>query len=606
MNDQPYRPAPIGLYGHVIVCGLGTLGLRIVEVLQASGVPVVVLDDDPDPRMLSLLQRWGVPYIAEAARMPDVLLNAGLVDARAVVCVEAGDLQNLETALVARGLRPDVRMILQMTNAAVGAAMGDLLQSGAALDVADLAAPSLVQACRGSGQVELTLGGAQFLVSETVVTRPGTLRSIFGDLVPIAVVTGGTTVHVCPGRDLRVGPGDRVSVLGTPGELGDAFGNDRARIAPPPAHASRWGTVVQAVRSVAQGAGMRLGVLLLAVLGLVVVATVVLRLTYRTSGGGHLSVLNALYFTVETISTVGYGDFSFADQSAALRVFAIVVIVLGATAITAVFAVVTDLLFSRRISDAFGLQRVTRLSGHVVVIGLGAVGLRVAERLVGYALPVVVIEKDDQNRHLPQGRSLHLPIVIGDATQKATFAAANVAQASAVAILTSDDLTNLETGLSLRQHLKDMGVDVPIVMRIFDRPLGRIIEDSFGFRLVRSTSALAAPWFVGAALGLDVLSTFYIEHELLLVACLTVAPLGGLAGLAMQDLSARIRVIAIRRLGDPALEHPPRRATRFAPGDRAFLIGPYEELVAVLERDAAAPGPGATPGLRETAVEPAP
>jgi Trk K+ transport system NAD-binding subunit len=54
----------------------------------------------------------------------------------------------------------------------------------------------------------------------------------------------------------------------------------------------------------------------------------------------------------------------------------------------------------------------------------------------------------------------------------------------------------------------------------------------------------------------------------------------------MQDLSARIRVVAIRRSGAEALEDPPRRATRFAPGDRAFLIGPYEELLTVLQRDA--------------------
>ena len=54
----------------------------------------------------------------------------------------------------------------------------------------------------------------------------------------------------------------------------------------------------------------------------------------------------------------------------------------------------------------------------------------------------------------------------------------------------------------------------------------------------------------------------------------------------MQDLSARIRVIAIRRSDASALEYPPRRATRFGPGDRAYLIGPYQELLAVLQRDA--------------------
>jgi hypothetical protein len=49
-------------------------------------------------------------------------------------------------------------------------------------------------------------------------------------------------------------------------------------------------------------------------------------------------------------------------------------------------------------------------------------------------------------------------------------------------------------------------------------------------------------------------------------------------------------VIAINRRDSPGvLEYPPRRDTRFEGGDRAYLVGPYEELLDVLRRDAAAP-----------------
>jgi Trk K+ transport system NAD-binding subunit len=116
------------------------------------------------------------------------------------------------------------------------------------------------------------------------------------------------------------------------------------------------------------------------------------------------------------------------------------------------------------------------------------------------------------------------------------------------------------------------------------------VKDSFGFTLVRSTAALAAPWFVGAALGLDVLSTFYAGDEPLLVARLTITRDGGLHGLAMHDLAARTRVLAIRRAADKLiLEHPPRRNTRFRPDDEAYLIGPYSELLTVLRRDRPSP-----------------
>ncbi len=136
-----------------------------------------------------------------------------------------------------------------------------------------------------------------------------------------------------------------------------------------------------------------------------------------------------------------------------------------------------------------------------------------------------------------------------------------------------------------------------VVLRIFDPQLARSVKNSFGFTSVRSTAALAAPWFVGAALGLDVLSTFYAGDEPLLVARLTITPQGGLHGLAMHELAVRTRVLAIRRAADKAiLEHPPRRSTRFRPDDEAYLIGPYEELLTVLRRDRPNPKSPQSPG----------
>jgi Trk K+ transport system NAD-binding subunit len=571
----------------VIVCGLGALGLRVVEVLHGSSAPVRVIDDEPDPKALPQLERRGVDFVRDNPRLPEALQQAGLTQARAVVSVQSDDLRNLETALVVRSLRRDVRIIVQMANLAVGEALQDLVGAGAALDVAALAAPSLAQACLGgTAHLQLDIAGEVFGVTETTVTRPGTLRSIYGDLVPIGVAAVDASVEICPGRDHPVRPGDKVTVLGTPADLAEALGGRRATMVAGTSQPSRVATVIHAVTSVAEGAGRRIGALLLALVGLVAVSAILLRLSYRTGSGHHPSTLNSVYFTVETISTVGFGDYSFATQSPWLRVYGIVLIVLGVTAITALFAFITDLLLSRRVADAFGLRRVTRMRGHVVVVGLGAVGLRVVEELIRYGRSVVVIENDEQNRHLPLARGLKVPVVIGDATGGTAVSDANVAAASAVAVLTSDDLTNLETGLSLRQYLHDAGVEMPITMRIFDRSLARVIQQSFDFGLVRSTSALAAPWFVGAALGLDILSTFYVEQELLLLARLTVARSGGLAGLAMQDLSARTRVVAIRRSGESGLEHPPRRTTRFGSGDQAYLVGPYDELIAVLRRDA--------------------
>jgi uncharacterized protein with PhoU and TrkA domain len=95
---------------------------------------------------------------------------------------------------------------------------------------------------------------------------------------------------------------------------------------------------------------------------------------------------------------------------------------------------------------------------------------------------------------------------------------------------------------------------------------------------------------VGAALGLEVLFTFYVGSQPFLLARLRVSGGGGLDGLAMLDLPGKIRVVAIRRAASSiALEHPPRRDTRLAPNDEAYLVGPYAELLEVLRHDREAP-----------------
>jgi len=590
--------------GHVIVCGLHGVGLRIVEELSLSGVPAVVVDDRPDPGQAAIMAGWGVPRLDASPRSADALTAAGLAGAAAVISTQDNDLHTLETALLVRKLRADVRIVVELANPAVGRALTQI--SVAVLDVAGLSAPSIAEACLGPGAQELWLSGERFAVSRTVAPAAGTLRTLYGALAPAAVAAaGGQDVEVCPGRDHPVAPGDLVTLIGTPAELRAAgvpgpddhsSHTDRAR--------ARLGHTAGALRHVAlsvlQAADRRLLVALGALFAVLIASTTVLGLTYHLRSGRPISLLYAAYFTVETVTTVGYGDFSFRGQSPLLVGAAICLMLAGALFVAVFFALLTNALVSRRIEESLGRRRITGLSGHVLVIGLGSVGMQVVRRLRAAGRPVVVVEKDEHNRRLGQVRALGVPVVIADATLPQTLESVSLRTASAVAVLTSDDLANLETGLTVRDQLGERFGGAPVVLRMFDPQLARSVKDGFGFALCRSTAALAAPWFVGAALGLDVLSTFYAGDEPLLVARLTVTPGGGLTGLAMGELAARTRVLAIRRAADRSrLDHPPRRGTRFQPADEAYLIGPYEQLLAVLRRDrpspqAAAPAPAAT------------
>lgn len=572
---------PAGWSGHVVVCGLHDEGIRVVEQLHAAGVRAVMVDEQPDPRLVPALP----------APLAPNLRAAGFANAAALICVESDDVQALAIVLNARELRPSARIVVQLRNAAVGRALADV--GIVVLDVAAIAAPSMVEAALRTGRTALHLGEVELAVVEAVSRQAGTLRELYGDLVPLGVVqAGGTRVDVAPGRDHFVEPGDVVVLAGTGAEVSRAELIDRrspraervfvSSRAPRPNRVRRglpgWHLLA--------GVERRIKIAIGALLGLATLSVVMLLIGYHEPNGRRMSPLDALYFTVETIGTVGYGDFYFRDQNGWLRLWAICLMVVGATLATVFFALVTNALVSRRLEETLGSRLRPDLDGHVIVVGAGSVGIEVVRQLRARGVDSVVLEEDPGNRFRAVLRSWRVPVVIADATVPETWTRLHLARARAVVVVTSDDLVNIETGLAVRDLLGERWSRVPVVLRIFDTRLAGTVESTFGFGFVRSPATLAAPWFVGAALGLEVIDTFYLGDEPLLVARLAVRAGGGLDGTAMRQLSARIRVLSLVR-ADGSVEARPRRDTRFVSGDAAYLVGPYGELLGLLRADLA-------------------
>ena len=100
-------------------------------------------------------------------------------------------------------------------------------------------------------------------------------------------------------------------------------------------------------------------------------ATLLLRFTYEHPPG--MTWIDALYFSTETIATVGYGDFSFLEQPTWLRLFGILLMFAGVTTTAILVAFIADLLLSRRIAQSAGRRKVRLLRHHVIVVGLGSV-----------------------------------------------------------------------------------------------------------------------------------------------------------------------------------------------------------------------------------------
>ena len=588
MND-PIQPDADQLVGHIIVCGLDGIGVTIVEQLHRCGQQVVVLEQFTKASQLQSVSAWTSAVVSSKGSLAQTLDAAGIATASAIVCVVAQDLQNVQLALQARHVSPQVRVVSQLGNNAVRRAMAVDNGPGAVIDGASLAAPAIVEACLGRRLHEMQFGTTTF-VAATVPVEGGTLRSIFGDLAPVAVTRDGA-VFACPGRDFVTKPGDHATMLGTPDELrmrGIEFETD-----PAGRERRRRGSRIRQLPSTVRGAIGEFDPGVYRALGalvtLVTISTVLLHLGYKKPG---MSVLDGLYFSVETVATVGFGDFSFASQDPGLRIWAIFLMLAGITTTAVLMAYVADFLISRRLNHSIGRRRARGMSGHVIVVGLGAFGLQVAARLQSVGKQVVVIERDGRNRYLSDAVTLDLPIIFGDATSTVTLESARLRDAAAIAILTSDDMVNIETGIAVRDLLDDQwsAGSLPVVMRVFDQSLSRTISARFGFQNIQSIEEITAPWFVAAALGLEVLGAFSVAQQPFTIGRLTIAADGALVGVAMQGLSANTRVIALHRRATGVLEHPPRRGTRFEEGDTAYIVGPNDELIGVL-RTAAAPAP---------------
>jgi voltage-gated potassium channel len=106
MEGRRMQRTVAGLRDHVIICGWGRVGRASAAALVAAGRHVVVIDRDAE-RLAGIAH----PYVLGDIDTDDVLLEAGIERARALIAALADDADNVYATLSARALRPDLVII---------------------------------------------------------------------------------------------------------------------------------------------------------------------------------------------------------------------------------------------------------------------------------------------------------------------------------------------------------------------------------------------------------------------------------------------------------------------------------------------------------------
>jgi len=210
------RRVPDG--GHVVVCGIGNIGYRIVLELAAMGERVVAIDRVSDKTLFATVRRKGVPTFVGDATDPEVLKQAHAGTAKAVIAATSNELVNLEIALLVREMNPKQRVVLRLHDPGFAEAVRDAASIRYALSVPALAAPAFAAALFGDRvQAIFTAAGRIMVVMDAVVEPNETflggrsLRALVLDyrLLPIAVM--GQPAGAL--KDYRLKAGDRITLV---------------------------------------------------------------------------------------------------------------------------------------------------------------------------------------------------------------------------------------------------------------------------------------------------------------------------------------------------------------------------------------------------------
>jgi Trk K+ transport system NAD-binding subunit len=99
---------------HHILVGLGHLGFRIVQQLHDMGEAVAVVELNPQADLFAAVQKMRIPIINGDASREITLLDAGVKRARSIILCVQDDALNLKTALKARSLNPNVKVVVRI------------------------------------------------------------------------------------------------------------------------------------------------------------------------------------------------------------------------------------------------------------------------------------------------------------------------------------------------------------------------------------------------------------------------------------------------------------------------------------------------------------
>ncbi len=314
----------------------------------------------------------------------------------------------------------------------------------------------------------------------------------------------------------------------------------------------------------------RVRIVLMAVLAAIAFGTVAFHLLEGWS------ILDSLYVTVQTLTTVGFGDIT--PRTGLGRVFATAFMMIGVGVVLyALTSTVQSIVHSELIARYGHSRKMSKLRDHFIICGAGRVGSHLIRSLRAVDGIFLVIESDQ--RKCEALMDMNIPVLVRDATLEGSLVEAGVEHARGLASCLPDDADNVYVVLTAR----DLNPNIHIV--------ARAAEEQAESKLIRAgANRVVAPTIIGGhrmamaltkpAVG-DFLDSVTANHLELGFEQLEVDPVSTLVGRKLSESVIRselnIVIVSIRRNNGEIIFNPGGE-TKIESGDMLIAIGNAESL----------------------------
>jgi Trk K+ transport system NAD-binding subunit len=573
------------LQNHVILCGLGRVGRRVLDYLQAAGVAAVAIDTKITAAEEAAA--GNVRFLRGDFRDGDLLERAGLTQARGLLILTSDDLVNLSTLITVVHTRPDVRVVVRMFNPTLVARLGDIAKNVVALSASALTAPMLALIAHTGGAlaafqlagpmlitewelpdshalIGVSINGVKAAAQVDIVARGSRRgdRRFFADLRADEALAAGDRLIVC-------GSAEVVETLTGVGES-ESFGGHPWMEGP-----RRIGRMIHKVL-----AEIDLPVKICTAILLVVI---VLSVAIFRFGMKNDTLIDAFYRTISLMATGADMRGQDADPGSWQKAFISGLRLVGAALTAAFTAILTNYLVRAHLRGALEVRRIPD-GGHVIVIGLGNVGFRVAQELHRLGDQVVAIERNRDNPFIATARRLGMAVIVGDALVAEVLKQAHAGAAKSILVATENELSNLEIALLVRE----MHPDKRLLVRLIDPQLAGLLREAANIHLALSIPELAAPAFLAAFLGDRIRTVLLAQGQLLAVVDVTVSEGDALVGQTVNEWAKRYRLLPLALTASPHFD----RAMPLPVGSVLTALITFRDLHNLLERGAPLRGTG--------------